>query len=285
MKAPFPYYGGKGRAKLKNEILSLIPSYRTYCEPCAGAGSIFFNLKNYHNTSEILNDTNENLVNFYRIAKTPHLFEKLNEMANATLFSQAEFRRAQKIYFNSDGYGRVARAWATWAGFCMAYAADLHPGAVIRFGKNRIRRKINKEVAGFLSNVRNLNHIADRLKTAHILQLDCLECIEKVDSPGAFFFIDPPYHDLDMGHLRKTGWTKKRLIELLQLLPGIKGKFLLTYTLCDEIENARKKNNWNGKDIHINNSVGFNVKGKIKGKIAKRIESLTWNYELQKTLF
>jgi DNA adenine methylase len=62
MKIPISYYGGKQR--LAKTIAGLIPKHRIYCEPFMGGSAIFF--AKPPAKVEIINDTNGELINFYK---------------------------------------------------------------------------------------------------------------------------------------------------------------------------------------------------------------------------
>ena len=66
MKPPLTYYGGK--QMLSKLIVSLIPPHNIYCEPFFGGGAVFF--AKAPSKLEVINDTNGELINFYRIVKT-----------------------------------------------------------------------------------------------------------------------------------------------------------------------------------------------------------------------
>lgn len=66
-KTPISYYGGK--QKLATKILSRIPKHILYCEPFLGGAAIFFAKE--PSAVEVLNDTNKELMNFYRVLKKP----------------------------------------------------------------------------------------------------------------------------------------------------------------------------------------------------------------------
>ena len=63
MRTPISYYGGKQR--MIKHILPLIPSHRIYVEPFFGGGSIFF--AKGPSYLEVINDINDNVVNFYQV--------------------------------------------------------------------------------------------------------------------------------------------------------------------------------------------------------------------------
>lgn len=59
-----------GKRQILGELISLIPStYNTYCEPFLGGGALFFAL---HPSKAIVNDINEELINFYEVVRDDH---------------------------------------------------------------------------------------------------------------------------------------------------------------------------------------------------------------------
>jgi Site-specific DNA methylase len=274
------YYGGKGTAKIQAIIQPLIPDYQLYCEPFAGAASTWAHLENYRGTVEVLNDQNKMLINLYRTIQSPWLFKKLLIEVQGTLHSQADFKRALKIYLNPKWYhSRVMKAWATWAAFNMSHAADPSPGSGLRFDSKAIRAAKNKEANHIHSSKKNFSKLASRLERVTIMCMDALDLITKVDRPGAFFFVDPPYEKSDQGNFAHMGWTRERLIELMEVLSNLQGKFLLSYNLTPELEAARIKNGWQYKDVALKNAITINENGKKKSFIKKRIEAFSWNFQ------
>ena len=65
MKTPITYYGGK--QNMVSVILPLIPKHNLYCEPFLGGGAIFFSKPK--SNVEVINDTNREVVNFYRVVQ------------------------------------------------------------------------------------------------------------------------------------------------------------------------------------------------------------------------
>ena len=59
-----------GKRQILGELISLMPStYNTYCEPFLGGGALFFAL---HPSKAIVNDINEELINFYEVVRDDH---------------------------------------------------------------------------------------------------------------------------------------------------------------------------------------------------------------------
>jgi len=65
LKTPVSYYGGK--QKLASMIVPLIPRHNLYCEPFIGGAAVFFAKR--PSEIEVINDTNKELMNFYRTVK------------------------------------------------------------------------------------------------------------------------------------------------------------------------------------------------------------------------
>ena len=61
MKSPIILYGGK--TSMLNTILPLIPHTTSYCEPFFGGGSVYYALADRNYETEVINDTNDSLIN------------------------------------------------------------------------------------------------------------------------------------------------------------------------------------------------------------------------------
>lgn len=284
MKPPFPYYGGK--SKFQHRIQPLIPVYKVYAEPFAGAAATFFNLPRPSGTTEILNDKNAELISFYRIFKNPASRKKLNDLVMGTLHSEKEFRKAINIYLNPGRHDAILKAWALWVAFTQSHNGDPHLGAGWRFNVKEFRGEFNKEALTINSSKNNFKKLAERLEKTSLSCMDALRFIKKTDSADTFFFIDPPYPGSDQGNFEKMGFKMPEFVELLALLKSIQGKFLLTSGLYPELVEARVRNNWQSDDIKYKNPITMMRNKKSCSKTIERIEAMTWNYqEPNKRLF
>lgn len=75
---------------------------------------------------------------------------------------------------------------------------------------------------------------------------DALKVIKRYDTPGAFFFLDPPYVDTDMGHYKGV-FTGQDLMVLLEMCKTLRGKFMLTAYPDKRIRCAAECSGW---EIH-----------------------------------
>lgn len=108
MKTPITYYGGK--QNLSDLIISMMPKHRIYCEPFFGGGAVFFEKPKAG--VEVINDTNEMLINFYSVCRKK--FKDLQEMVRDTLHSEAMFNKARDIYRSRLQANDIEKAWALW---------------------------------------------------------------------------------------------------------------------------------------------------------------------------
>lgn len=262
MKTPITYYGGK--QKLAPVIIDLIPTHILYAEPFSGGAAVFFAKK--PSEVEVLNDTNGELINFYQVIKNH--FDKLALEIRNTLHSRKLHQHAWVIYSNPELFDPIKRAWAVWVLSSQGFAGQLAGTWGYDIGAPETSRKIyfNKTDFTELYN--------QRLEKVQLENADALYIIRSRDSDDSFFYCDPPYYNSNMGHYK--GYTKKDFEELLELLSGIKGKFLLSSYPSVLLDDFIKNNQWS--TIQFEQLVTVNVKSRVD---KKKIEVLTANYPLK----
>jgi len=240
------------------DILPLIPTHQQYVEPFFGGGAIFFAKR--PSPHEVINDTLDCAITFYRVLKTR--FPELQSMIQATLHSESEHKRAKELLNSEDD---LLKAWAFWVQTQMSFSKNF--GAGFAFGNN------DKESISLKNKRDNFtDKYSKRLERTEIFCRDALDIIKLKDTPDTFFYIDPPYVSSDCGHYK--GYTTEHFKELLDLLATIKGKFLLSSYPEPILLEYRDTHNWNFQDKIDRVSVsGKGTQGKTK------IECLTFNYQ------
>ncbi|AUP79127.1 DNA adenine methylase [Flavivirga eckloniae] len=236
MKSPIILYGGK--TSLLNKILPLIPETKGYCEPFFGGGSVYYALADRHYETEVINDVNDSLINFYSVLKND--FQKLKNLVDATLYSRGTYKRAELILKNPVDYSNVQRAWAHWLVIAQSFSGSMSSWSY-DVKARKVKTFHNKKT-------RFIQDISKRMENTLIENRDALEIIKKFDShEDMFFFIDPPYVGADQGCYK--GYTEEDYIKLLDVLNTIKSKFMLTTYDSDLLTEYAKRNNW--KQIKI----------------------------------
>ena len=266
MKTPITYYGGK--QSMLPIILPMIPEHNLYCEPFFGGGAVFFAKE--PSKIEVINDTNREVVNFYRTVQND--FVSLEKEIKISLHSRDLHRKAKVIYNNPDMFSELKRAWAFWLLANQSYSSDLNGGWSYDNQTGKSAKRAANKHDGFTEDY------AIRLQGAQIECCDAIRIINSRDEQDAFFYLDPPYYNANMGHY--DGYTIEDFELLLKTLSRIEGKFLLSSYPSDILSGYIKQNDWHSKEI----AGGVNTHARAAKRKAK-VEVLTANYEIGQALF
>jgi DNA adenine methylase len=236
MKTPISYYGGK--QMMLKYMLPLIPEHRIYTETFAGGAALLFAKEPVE--IEVLNDLNSELVNFYWAATV--YYDQLKKEIDKTLHARGVYEHARYIYSNPSFFDPVQRAWAVWTLCKVSFASKLDGS----FGFDKAKRSVTKK----LQNAKDAftEELCDRLSKVTIERDNALKMIARFDTPDTFHFVDPPYINSDCGHYEGM-FTHVDLMALLELLSGIKGKFMLTMYPHEDIDLMAEKHGWKIKEI------------------------------------
>lgn len=179
MKTVVPWLGGKRR--LIKHILPLFPAHTCYCEPFAGGAALYFAKEQAK--VEVINDTNGELVNLYRVLK--HHLEEFLRHFKWSLISRQDYLTHRQV--DPATLTDIQRAERFYYLQKMAFGGRMTSPT---FG-----------VAATAPPRLNLDRIGEDLSMAHmrlsrtyIEHLDWVECIKRYDRPGTLFYLDPPYH-------------------------------------------------------------------------------------------
>lgn len=262
-KAPLTYYGGKQR--ITQMILPFIPEHRIYCEPFFGGGAVFFaKIPSY---LEIINDHNENLINFYEQCQTN--FENLATAIGNTLHSESLYRHAVAIYNGLEPADVLTRAVSTWIVFNQSWNSSARAGWKFDIGTG------GSHIAKTLAHARRnfCPWLKKRLQYVQISCRDALQVIKERDTVDTFFYLDPPYPDTNQGHY--SGYTWENLEELLTLLAAIKGKFMLSNYPSEMISKYSAEKNWPTRQIFFKKDSCL-----VQDRKSLKTEVLLMNYEI-----
>lgn len=262
LRPPLTYYGGK--QTLAPFIETLIPEHTLYGEPFFGGDAVFF-LKPKSKV-EVINDTNDELMNFYRVAKTR--FHELQKIIDLSLISRDLHRKAVIIYHNPDLFDEVRRAWAIWVLCVMGFSSKMDS----QFGYDKTDGTQAKRLA--FKKAAFTEELMSRLENVQIECTDALYIMQSRDHKGAFFYCDPPYIGSDMGHYK--GYTEDDFRGLLEMLASIQGKFLLSSYPSDILNEFIERYGWQSMSRDLRVTVN------IKSGIPKtKTERLTANYPIE----
>ena len=160
--SPLKWHGGKGY--LARRIVSLMPKHIHFVEPYFGGGSVLL-AKDPEGVSEVANDLNMPLTNFWQVLRSPELFADLQRRLEATPFSEVEFEAAEA---NLDVGDPVARAAAFFVHCRQSLAGRMQDFAAI--SRSRTRRGMNEQCSAWLTAIEGLPAVHARLKRVLIFQ-------------------------------------------------------------------------------------------------------------------
>lgn len=249
-------------------ILPMIPSHTLYCEPFCGGAAIFFAKEK--SDVEVINDTNKELINFYRVVQND--FISLEKEVRITLHSRSLHHDAKVIYNAPHLFNEVKRAWAVWVMATQSFSALLDGSFGYDIAKNTTTKKIHNAKSNFTE------ELAVRLQNVQIECTDALRIINSRDSNDTFFYVDPPYYNSDCGHY--DGYTIDDFESLLKTLSKIEGKFMLSSYDSKILKQYAKSEGWGQQHFQYSVSVANNAATTKPPK--KKVEVLTYNYELPK---
>ncbi len=223
MKGVIPYFGGKSR--LATKIIKRIPVHTCYVEVFAGGASVFF--AKQPSKAEVINDMDLDLVTLYRVIK--HHPEELYRQYKFTLVSRADFEREKMV--SPETLTDVQRA----ARYLFLQKCSFG-GHII--GQNFGTTTTGKPRFNLLTLEATIEAAWQRLINVQIERKDFRDLIPRYDRQHTFFFLDPPYWQID-GY--KYNFVTQDFLDLRDALTAIKGRFLMTINDVPEIREMFKQ--------------------------------------------
>lgn len=283
---PLKWHGGK--AYLANKIIALMPprcknpnmpaaddpGWLHYVEPYFGGGSVLL-ANDPEGVSEVANDINGDLADFWQTMKAEHLFDLFLRRLQGTPFSSEEYI-VSEAYLSETAPKHLITNWERSAYFFVRCRQSLS-GRMKGFAgitRSRTRKGMNEQVSAWLNAVEGLPAVHARLKRVLILNKPALEVIRSEDGPRTLFYLDPPY----LHETRATTgeyeheMTRMDHLMLLKHLVEVKGRFLLSGYRSDLYDDYARNHGWKRHDFDLpNNAAG--------GKEKRRMTECVWtNY-------
>jgi DNA adenine methylase len=266
MNLPLKWHGGK--YYLAAKIVRLMPSHLHYVEPFFGGGAVLLarepedhNLWLFNNqgVSEVANDVNDRLINFWRVLQAPESFESLRRKVEAIPLARTEWVEAHAHEYGQDS---VADAVAFFVN-CRQSRSGLMT-SFTSVTRNRTRRRMNGNVSEWLGSVEGLPEVHARLRRVLIEKMPALELIKREDTPGTLFYCDPPYlHETRIStDSYSHEMTEQEHRDLLALLLECKGKVMLSGYPSPLYDSMLKS--WTRHTFDLpNNAAGGDVKRRM----------------------
>jgi DNA adenine methylase len=287
---PIKWHGGK--YYLRKWIVGLMPPHLHYVEPFFGGGGILLARDPNRDwmavngqqklpaalkgCSEVANDLHGELINFWRVLQNRDEFKQFQERIELTPFSEDEFEDAKAKSAQDDVASSGTNVERAVRFFILARQS--RQGLMKDFAtlsRNRTRSNINEQVSAYLSVVEGLPDVHQRLRNVVILNQSAVDVIRKQDGENTLFYCDPPYvHETrsTTGEY-KFEMTLDQHRELLDVLAGIEGKFMLSGYPSELYQEWEVRHSWKRHDYLIDNKAAA---GKVK---EKKTECLWCNFD------
>lgn len=188
MKPPFAYFGGK--ARMADVVVSHMPDHDVYLEPFAGSLAVLF--AKAPTVHEVVNDRDDSIVTFFRVLRDDP--GALARACALSPYSRAEFTRADHA---EPGLSDLERARRFWVRVNQSFGKTSR----MQTGWSLTRSKNMANAATAQNRVERFASCAARLRNVSIESCDAVELVDRLATPGAVVYADPPY----LGSTRTSG--------------------------------------------------------------------------------
>lgn len=279
---PLKWHGGK--YYLRTWIVGLMPPHLHYVEPFFGGGGVLLARdpeRDWMSSgdqklpaalkggSEVANDLHGELINFWRVLQKPEDFEAFRQRIELTPFSQVEFEDALSSNPNTSTVSEKIDTSASRIERAVRFfilARQSRQGLMKDFAtlsRNRTRGRINEQVNAWLGVIEGLPDVHQRLRNVVILNQSACDVIRKQDGANTLFYCDPPYVHETRSTTGEYAFemTEAQHRELLDVLAGITGKFMLSGYPSNLYRHWEVQHGWNRHEFLIDNKASS---GKVK---------------------
>jgi DNA adenine methylase len=258
---PLKWHGGKHY--LARKIVQRMPKHlhrvETHCGGCAVTLA-----SDYIGVSEVINDIDGQVTNFWRVLQDPTRFDSFQRMIQAMPMSRREWM--ESCEYLPDG-NPVTEAIAFFVRCRQSLSGRMESFTPIT--RTRTRRGMNGNVAEWLTSVDGLPEVHQRMRRVLVENMDANALIEREDDPETLFYIDPTY-------LKETRTAKKvyrhemssiQHMKLLELLVMCKGKVMISGYPSKMYDVMLEQ--WNREEFELPNNAA-------SGKKKRRMTEVLW---------
>jgi DNA adenine methylase len=275
MQSPLKWYGGK--TPLGSRLRALAPPHLHRVHAYGGGLGEFWNWP-HEEVSEVVNDVNHLLTNFFRVLQSKKLFPRFKRQAQAIPFSEVEWRHHYGKCLATKSIPRTSVAAAVSLFVCCRQSRAGECREFAPLSRRRLRRDRNEQVSAWLTAIEGLPEVHTRLLRVVIKETPALQLIRKEDTEHTFFYLDPPYLHQTRSSTAVYGqdgeheMTEEQHEELLQLITSseLSSQFMISGYNSDLYESYL--GNWRKVEFDRANSVAG-------GSTKRRMVECVWmNY-------
>jgi DNA adenine methylase len=219
----FNYFGGK--YNFLEQLYNYFPDHLHFVDVFCGSMSVTLN--KLPSKMDTANDISGDIINFFKVLRE-HPIELIYNL-ELTPTSRQEYKNCFPI--NCPGISDIERARRFFVRCRQSFQGS---GIVQSTGFNACistsEKSLSKNVSKFLSSVKRLPAVIEKLKTIQIESLDYTVLLEKYDRKETFFYVDPPY-ELRMRNYKKIyqyEFSDIDHIKMAEILKTLKGKIMVS---------------------------------------------------------
>lgn len=217
------YLGSKW--KLAPWVISHFPAHRTYVESFGGMASVL--LRKQRAIAEIFNDLDSEIVNVFRVLRSPVEGRELMRQVRLTPFARHEYESAFQ-----PASDPIEQARRTLVKAAMGFGSNsIHKRTGFRNGFTR-----NGQIPArdWSSLPQALEDVVERLRGVIIEERPVLEVISRYDSPRTLHYVDPPYPHSTRGEdaRYRCEMSDQEHRELAFLLHKVRGNVVISGYSC-----------------------------------------------------
>jgi DNA adenine methylase len=211
--------------------------------------------------SEVVNDLNADLTNFWHVLQDESLFRRFQRRVQTVPFSQVEWQDAKELVGKMSGgstnHQQLERAVAFFilcrqsvAGRCKVFAP---------LSRNRTRRGMHEQASAWLAAIEGLPEVHERLRRVVVLNQPAIDVIRSQDGPDTLFYLDPPYlpdtkASQAFGPLEMTSEQHEQLVDVIL---GVQGKVMIS-GYASQLYDTRLAG-WSRHEFRLANSAASGV--------------------------
>jgi DNA adenine methylase len=234
-KSPVRWMGGKHH--LAQKIIASFPpltSYDIYVEPFGGAAHVLLAKPPYRHT-EIHNDMNDNLVNFW-LCMRDHL-EEMQQRLETLPYARSLYYSYHRSLFDGTPLDAIERAVRWYYVLSSSFRAEV---SVTPNGWNS--SGLRCEARASKNAVQLFSEAMKRLRHVHFDNRDFEGVIKQYESLRTLIYCDPPY--LDAEHYYQGSFNLEDHKRLATLLNNTPSKVALSYYPHPLLDELYPENRW-----------------------------------------
>ena len=267
----FAYMGGK---KVHSKWISpWIPSdFKTYVEVFGGAMWMYWMSNKVPVETNVYNDFNRHLSNIFHCASSdPHHFREVLESYVGDIGNDELFEEYKTDVFDVFDTEFIVPDFPLAAKYVFLQTQTFAGNTnLTRDSKIYKSPDPKHKFVTYIEKFSQSNYLK-RLNSLSVENMDCRELIKKYDSEDTFFYIDPPYYNME-SYYTSHAFGHDDHIELLELLKTTKGKWALSYYFFDDLVRLLPRNEY---EWHHERTYSVNA----RTTESVRIELLIMNYK------